>query len=153
MLTILEKADLLQSAELFGEVRTQSLARVAAISAEVSFDARQRLFSENDPPDVLFVVLEGEVTLTRNGTVERKLSKFHSPGALAVLANQPQMETATAGQTVRALRIGQEALFDAMAEDFNITRGILRALAAMVSSRPESAASDSAASAQKTAHQ
>jgi putative ABC transport system ATP-binding protein len=148
MLTILEKADLLQSAELFSEVRTQSLARVAAISSEVCFEARQRLFSENDAPDALFLFLEGEVILTRNGTVERKLSRFHAAGALAVLANKPQMETVVATQPVRALRIGQEALFDAMAEDFNITRGILRALVAMASGR---GASDNAAENQRAA--
>ena len=129
MLTILEKADFLQSAEIFCEVRTQSLARVAAIAQEVHFEARQRLFNENEAADAMFVFLEGEVTLTRGGTGERRLSRFQAAGALALLANLPQIETATASQPVRALRIGQQTLFDAMAEDFNITRGVLRALA------------------------
>ncbi len=135
MLTILEKADLLQSVEIFSDIRTQSLARVAAIAAEVHFEARQRLFSENEASDAMFVILAGEVALTRGGIEERKLAKFQTAGALALVANQPQAETAAATQTVHALRIGQQDLFDAMTEDFGITRGVLRALAAKVAAR------------------
>ncbi len=129
MLTILEKADLLQSAEIFCEIRTQSLARVAAIAQEVHFETRHRLFTVDEAADAMFVCLEGEVTLTSAGAEERRLGRLQAVGSLALLANQTQTETAVASQAVRALRIGQQDLFDAMAEDFNITRGILRALA------------------------
>jgi CRP-like cAMP-binding protein len=131
MLTILEKVDLLQNAEMFREVRTQSLARVAGIAQETVFEAHQRLFSENETADSLFVLLEGEVALTRPGSEERRLTRLRVPGAMALFADQPQTETAIATQPVRALRIRQQELFDAMAEDFNITRGILRSLAAL----------------------
>jgi CRP-like cAMP-binding protein len=135
MLTILEKADLLQSVEIFQEFRTQSLARVAAIAQEAHFEARQRLFGENEAADGMFVILEGEVTLTRLGAQERKLTKGQVAGAFSLLANQPQAETATANRPVHALRIGQQDLFDAMTEDFEVTRGILRSLAGMAASR------------------
>jgi CRP-like cAMP-binding protein len=135
MLTILEKADLLQSVEIFQEFRTQSLARVAAIALEKTFEARQRLFSENEAADAMFVILEGEVILTRATTEERKLAKFQVAGAFPLLANQPQAETATAKGQVHTLRIGQQDLFEAMTEDFGVTRGILRSLAGMASSR------------------
>jgi CRP-like cAMP-binding protein len=135
MLTILEKADLLQSVEIFQEFRTQSLARVAAIAQEVRFEARQRLFSENEAADAMYVILEGEVTLTRSGTQERRLAKFQVAGAFSLLADQPQPETAAAKGPVDALRIGQQDLFDAMTEDFEVTRGILRSLAGMAAGR------------------
>ncbi len=135
MLTILEKADLLQSVEIFCDIRTQSLARVAAIAQEVHFEVRQRLFSENEAADAMYVVLAGEVTLTRAGIEERKLTKFQIAGALALVANQPQAETAVASQTVHALRISQQDLFDAMTEDFGITRGVLRSLAGKAAGR------------------
>jgi CRP/FNR family transcriptional regulator, cyclic AMP receptor protein len=135
MLTILEKADLLQSVEIFCEVRTQSLARVAAIAQEVHFDARHRLFGEDEAADAMYVFLDGEVTLSRAGAEVRKLNRFQMAGSLALLANQAQAETAIAGQPVQALRISQLDLFDAMAEDFNIARGVLRALARMAAGR------------------
>jgi len=135
MLTILEKADLLQSVEIFCEVRTQSLARVAAISQEINFEARQRLFAENEAADAMFVLLEGQVTVSHGGIGDVRLGKSQVAGALALLADQPQTEAAIASQPVRALRISQQDLFDAMSEDFGITRGILRALAGLATRR------------------
>ena len=132
MLTVLEKADLLQGAEFFCKVRTRSLARIAAIAQEVRYEAKQRLFAENETPDTLFVILDGEVSLTRNGRAERKLTRCQCAGALAVFGNYPQPETAVSSAPTWILRIHQESLFDAMAEDFNITRGIMRALVQMV---------------------
>ena len=40
-------------------------------------------------------------------------------------------ESAVASQPVRALRIEQQDFYDAMAEDFHLTRGVLRALVGM----------------------
>jgi len=131
MLTILEKVDLLQNSEIFREVRTQSLARVAGIAQEILLEPRQRLFTENETPDSLYVLLEGEAAVARPGREERKLGGMQVAGALALLADQLQTETSIATQPVRALRIRQKDLFDAMAEDFNITRGVMRALASL----------------------
>ena len=49
-------------------------------------------------------------------------------GLLAFLAADSEPESAVATQPVRALRLDQEDFYEAMAEDFNLTRGILRAL-------------------------
>jgi len=132
MLTIMEKVDLLQNAELFREVRTESLARVAAIAQEETFETRQVLYNENEAADVMFVLLDGEVALTAAGREERKLKECQVAGALSLLADLPQAETARASRPTRTLRLGQQDLLDVMAEDFQITRGILRALAVMV---------------------
>jgi CRP-like cAMP-binding protein len=135
MLTIMEKVDLLQDAALFCEVRTQSLARIAAIAQEICFETRQLLFSENEAAVAMFVLLEGGVILNRSANQERRLGRLDVAGGLSLLANEPQMESARADQPVRTLRIGQQDLYDAMAEDFNITRGILRALACLAAGR------------------
>ena len=135
MLTIMEKVDLLQNAAIFCEVRTQSLARIAAIAQEVCFEAHQPLFNENEAAVAMYVLLEGEAILTRAGREERRLGKLQLAGGLSLLANVPQMESARADQPIRALRIGQQDFYDAMAEDFNITRGILRALACLAAGR------------------
>jgi len=135
MLTILEKTDLLQDAALFREVRTQSLARIAAISFEVRFEARQPLFNEHEAADAMFVILDGEVNLSRAGSAAGSVTRGQIAGSLDLLAGLPRTEAAVAGRPVWALRIGQQALFDAMAEDFHITRGVLHALAVRGSSR------------------
>jgi CRP-like cAMP-binding protein len=128
MLTILEKVSLLQKAPIFQGIRTESLARVAAIAEEVSYEARQLLFRENDAADALFVLLEGEVTLLRNGQETQKLGANQVVGALALLAGEPHAESAVATRPTQALQIDEQEFYDAMAEDFNIAREIMRAL-------------------------
>ncbi len=128
MLTLLEKVNLLQKASIFNTVRTESLARVAAVAEEASYGARQLLFRENDAADTMFVLLEGEVALLREGKETRKLGPHQVVGALALLAGRSQPESAMATQPVRALRIDQQDFYDVMAEDFTVTRGILRSL-------------------------
>jgi len=133
MLTVLEKVDLLQHAEIFSEVRTESLARVASIAQEVDFGPLKALFNENEAAEAMFVLVEGEVVLTRLGRDRNRLSAFQVAGALAVLADQAHTETAVASRPTQALRIGRQDFYEAIAEDVNIARGILRALVRMVS--------------------
>ncbi len=133
MLTILEKVDLLHNVEFFCEIRTRSLARIAAISQEVRFEPGQVIFVENEAADALFILLEGEAALSVAGKGERKSGRLQAIGAMAVLAEQPHTETAKAFEPVSALRIGQPDLFDALADDINITKGIMRALIRLIS--------------------
>ncbi|HKS95932.1 MAG TPA: cyclic nucleotide-binding domain-containing protein [Terriglobia bacterium] len=128
MLTTIEKVNVLQKARVFAGVRTESLARVATIAREVSCDARQLLFRENDAADTMFLILEGRVTLAGDGKTPQEMGPGELLGALPLLAGESHVQSATAAQPVRALQIEQQDLYDAMAEDFNITRGVLRAL-------------------------
>lgn len=128
MLTLLEKVNLLQKAPIFQGIRTESLARVAAIAEEVSFEPNGVLFREDEASDTMFVVLEGEVALLRNGERTEKIGPPHLVGTLALLADDPRCESAMALQPTRALQIDQQEFYDLMAEDFSITRAIVRAL-------------------------
>jgi CRP-like cAMP-binding protein len=128
MLTVMEKVALLQTVEVFRAVPTQSLARVAAIAQEVDYQPRQALYNDNEAADSMFVLLEGEVALLRPGQEGKKVGPGQVAGLLAFLAGDFEPESAMATQPVRALRLDQEDFYDAMAEDFNLTRGILRAV-------------------------
>ena len=128
MLTTLEKVDILRKAALFGEIPTESLARLAAVTQETSFQAREALFQENAPAGALFVLVEGQVDLRRGGKHIQTQGAFRAVGALPLLAEQPYPDSAVASQLVRALRIERHELSEAMSEDFSITRGILRTL-------------------------
>jgi CRP/FNR family transcriptional regulator, cyclic AMP receptor protein len=128
MLTTIEKVNLLQKVPVFQGVRTESLARVASIAREVTCDERQLLFRENEGADTMFLILEGQVALLRNGQQAQEVGTAQMVGAMALLAGESHRESAMATQPLRALQIDQQELYDAMAEDFNITRAILRAL-------------------------
>jgi len=128
MLTVMEKVARLQTVEVFQSVPTQSLARVAAIAQEVDYQPHEALYNDNEAAASMFVLLEGEVALLRSGQEGKKLGPGQVAGLLPFLAGDFEPESAMATQPVRALRLDQEDFYDAMAEDFNLTRGILRAL-------------------------
>ena len=94
----------------------------------MDYDARQALYKENEAADGMFVLLEGEVTLLRRGQDCKKLEPGEVAGFLACLAGDSEPESALATQHVRVLRLDQEDFYDAMADDFGLTLGILRAL-------------------------
>lgn len=131
MLTLLEKVSLLQKAPPFQGIRTESLARIAAIAHETNFEPRHTLIRESDNPDTMFVVLEGEVSILQNGQEQKKLGPHEVAGIMALLASEPYPSSAVAIQAVRTLRIDQQDFYDVLAEDFGVTRGILKALVGM----------------------
>ena len=124
----MEKVARLQTVEVFQSVPTQSLARVAAIAQEVDYQPHEALYNDNEAAASMFVLLEGEVALLRSGQEGKKLGPGQVAGLLPFLAGDFEPESAMATQPVRALRLDQEDFYDAMAEDFNLTRGLLRAL-------------------------
>lgn len=136
MLTVLEKVHILQKVPLFHEVPTESLARLAALAQEVRYEAGSLLYRENDAAESMFTLMEGEVVLLRNGQETEKLAPPSEVGALAMLADQSQPDSARAIQLTLALQLDQQEFYDAMAEDFNLTRGILRALARAAATAP-----------------
>ncbi len=128
MLTVLEKVEMLQKVPLFRDVPTESLARIAAIAQEMNLEPRRVLYKENAAADTMYVVLEGEISLVANGQEKRKLGPHRVAGALALLAGSPQPESAVVLLPTLALEIDQQEFHDVMADDFSVTRGILRAV-------------------------
>jgi CRP-like cAMP-binding protein len=133
MLTVLEKVSLLQKDPLLQGVRTESLARVAAIAQELQYDTNQALFRENEAGEALFYLLDGAVSVVRGGREVRRLEASQMLGTISVLTGELYSESALAAGPVRVLQIDQQELYDAMADDFNLTRGILSALAHLAS--------------------
>jgi CRP-like cAMP-binding protein len=127
MLTVLERVDLLRKEATFRFIPTQDLARVASAAHEVSFEVGQALYSRNSAPDSMFLLLQGDVELLE-GERSRRAGEGQVVGAASLLADEPHSESAVAAAPVHAIQIDQQGLFDAMAENFAITRGIIKAL-------------------------
>jgi len=135
MMTILEKIDVLRRAELLREVRTESLARVASIAEEVNFPSGDALYLVNQAADRIFAVVEGEVTLHRNGMEPCRLGSGWMLNTLPALAEGTCTETATAAPGTVVLRIEQQDFLDLMASDFHLTRGLVKGLVRLCAGR------------------
>jgi CRP-like cAMP-binding protein len=132
MLTTLEKVDLLHHVHLFKKIPTESLLRVAAIAQVLQPEDHQSLFEAGGPSDAMFVLLKGSILLSSAGSKEHSLASLEAAGALTLLGEHTQSETASVRGPTTVLKIDREDLHEAMAEDINITRGIVRALVEMI---------------------
>lgn len=126
MFTVIEKVILLQGIDIFSEVPTEQLAALAAIAEEVSFTPDEDIFSENEFPDALYVVLEGRVRLHRDGNEIALVENREAFGTWALLDDEPRVASATAVDEVRLLRIDREDFIDLMADNVQIVQGVLK---------------------------
>ncbi len=129
MLSAIEKVLILQGVDVFSEVPTDQMAALAAISREVSFLDGDKIYRENDPPDALYLVLQGKVSLHQGDKLVVEVGPKESFGTWALFDDEPRVMTATAVQDSRLLRLESIEFNDLLADDVRIAKGIIRTVA------------------------
>ena len=129
MLTVIEKVIFLQNIDVLAEVPTEALAALAAIAEEVSYESGENIYKENDSPDALYFVLDGRVRLHKGDqnivTVENK----QAFGTWALFDESPRLVTATVEDDCDLLRIDRDDFIDLLADNVQITQGVLKMMA------------------------
>lgn len=127
MLTIVEKVIFLQDVDIFEHTLTEDLAHIAAITEEVNFPEKSIIYQENDISDSMYLVIQGQVQLQRNGQnvmIARRKDVF---GTWALLDDEPRVVTAQTIEEAKLLRIERDDFFDLLADHVHITQSILKA--------------------------
>ena len=127
MLLTVERVALLRHVELFSTTPDRILAGVAAVLDEVRFAVGDDLMLEGAVEDWLFVLVEGEVEVTRS---DRRVTLGEGAvvGELAVLDAQPRSATVTALSPVLAFRLRREAFQEAVESQPEIAMGVITEL-------------------------
>ena len=128
MLTVVEKVLVLQGVDVFGEVSTEQLAHLATISDEIERSAGTSIYREADPSDAMYIVLLGEVRLHRNDTVVTTAGMGAAFGTWALFDDEVRVTSATAATDIRLLRIQKEDFVELLADNVEVTQGILKAV-------------------------
>ncbi|MFH1475341.1 MAG: GNAT family N-acetyltransferase [Chloroflexota bacterium] len=127
--------DPLARVPLFADLGPAELARVRAVATEVTVAPGATLVAEGGPGDALYVVLEGELAVTkRAGGVEAAVATVGPgtvQGEIAVLEGGVRRATVRAITPSRLLRVARDDLFDVLARE----PGVLRSLVATVAGR------------------
>jgi signal transduction histidine kinase len=118
---------------IFEGLTGAEIARIRTAATEVALEPGAVLVAEGEPGDALYVVLEGELAVTkRAGPGEMTLNRV-GPGAvqgeIAVLDGGPRRATVRAITPVRALRLGRDDLFDVLAREPRILRSLVGTVA------------------------
>ena len=128
MLSVIEKVIFLQNVDVFSGVSTGELSYIAAIAEEESFLEQDVIYSENDPADALYRVLDGRVSLHRGAEEIISSGPSEAVGSWALFDEEPRVTTATCREKTRLLRIGREDFYELLSDHAPITQGVFKAL-------------------------
>ena len=122
--------DALQATPIFADVPPELLSRLAAQAQPMSLHAGEFLISEGEQADDMFVVVSGELEVTkRSGTSEIPLARV-GPGSiqgeLAALERGQRMASVRAISEAEVLRIPYDAVRDLLSLGPDAALGIIR---------------------------
>lgn len=88
---------LIKNARIFSDLDDDELEAVAEISSELSFKFGQKIFSEGDPGNRLYIISEGEVRISRNvpGSGEEALTVLKAGACFGEMAVFDRSERST----------------------------------------------------------
>ena len=95
MITTVEKVLFLKSIDLFRALPGEELAQIAEIAEEQPFAKGDPVFSEGEPGDALYLVVEGAVKVHRGDKELARLSVRDVFGEMAVLDSEPRSASVT----------------------------------------------------------
>ncbi len=128
MLSTIERVLTLQKNEIFAEITTEGLAHMAAIAEEVEFQANDSIFAEGAMPDACYLILVGEVELSRGGRKELTVGPGEDIGVWALFDGEPRVFAARATQNTHALKISQDDFYDLLSDHTDIVQTLFRTL-------------------------
>jgi CRP-like cAMP-binding protein len=126
--TVVEKVLLLQNVDLLSESRTEDLAVLAAIAEEVLYPAGTTVFEEGQLADGLYVVIRGELVLTRDGTEMSRLGERSALGAWDLLEGGPRVFGTHAAVETLLLRVERQDFDDLLMDYPELGQSILKGL-------------------------
>ncbi len=128
--TTVEKILLLKNAPVFEQVAGEDLAPLASVAEVEVCSPGQALMREGEAGDSLYVVVRGELEVTRSGQRLSMLGPGDAVGEMSVLDRAPRSATATAVSETEVLRIGSEEFYEILHQQVEIAEGVIRMLSA-----------------------
>jgi len=125
-LTVVEKVIFLQNVDVFVGVSTEQLSHVAAIAELVSFLKEDNIYEMNDVTDALYVVIDGNVRLHRDGEEITTAGPREAFGTWALLDDEPRVASATAMEDTRLLRVDRDDFMELLTDHSEITQGLFK---------------------------
>jgi CRP-like cAMP-binding protein len=132
-MSIKEEVEVLRAIPLFSKMEPAKIKLLAFTSQRLTFEAGQALFSQGDPGDAAYIVLEGEADVSINapqGPVKVATVGRHAIiGEVAILCDVPRTATVVAKSRLTTLRIDKDLFFRLVNEFPQMAVEIMRELA------------------------
>ena len=110
---------------MFADLSKRHLQRLAADTDELSFGPGEAVVREGDPGETLFVVLEGEGKVVRNGKKVGTVVPGDFFGELAAIDAQPRSASVVAVTPLHVLRLFRRHLVALLRDEPQVTMKLL----------------------------
>ena len=100
-----EQLRLLQGVPMFEPLSLAVMERLASGLREVAYPRGSEIIRQGDPGDAFYVLVDGTVEVTRDGTHLADLGAGQSFGEVALISGQPRNATVSAADDCRAYRL------------------------------------------------
>jgi CRP-like cAMP-binding protein len=123
----------LQRIPMFKDVDIAKLKLIVLASQRASYRVGDRLLTEGERADTVFIILEGKANVMRNdGTGDVRIAEVESGsvvGEMGVVLDKPYSGTIIAETPVTALRIDKRTFMDLLAQVPQLSLALIRELA------------------------
>ncbi|MBJ6126267.1 Crp/Fnr family transcriptional regulator [Microvirga splendida] len=132
-MTLETEVQSLRQVPMFRDVDPARLKLLAFTSERVQFAAGQRFFSQGDPSDAAYVILDGRASVLLNtpgGDIQvAELGSNALVGEMGILSDTPRSATIMAAEPTTALRIDKRVFLELLAQFPQMSLAIMRELA------------------------
>ena len=129
MLTPVERVLVLKGADLLKDVGPRHLVALADVAREIEAARGDILFGEDDPADVLYVVVEGRVKVTARGRVIHEVGPGEAFGTWALVDDSGRGQRAECEADALLLALHRDDFYEIAAGDLTLLQELVRALA------------------------
>ena len=126
------KAESLKRSPLFEGLSKRELTQLARESEDIEVPAGKVLCSEGERAQEFFVIVDGDVEVTKNGKLLATRGAGEMIGEIALLADVPRTATVTAKTPLRVFVLTAPAFRRLVDASPQVERKVLRALAKRV---------------------
>jgi CRP-like cAMP-binding protein len=133
------KQDHLKAIPMFATCSSREIERLGMLTDEVTMPAGRVLFNQGDSAAELFVVVEGQVRVERDGSVIATRGPGEFFGEMALVSEGTRMASATCETDCRLLILGHREFHSLMDEFPELKMRVLETLAQRVRSLDTSA--------------
>lgn len=127
MLTV-DRLLFVRKVPIFQELRDDFLVRLASIMEELSFPAKQPIFTQGEEGRSLYILVSGRVRVHIGNRELAQLEQGTCFGEMAVLDAEPRSASVTTLEHCECLMLTQQQLYEAIEETPGIAVNVIRLL-------------------------
>ena len=119
----------LRSVPLFDGIRAELLLPLVEVAVEQTFESREVVVRQGDPGEHLYLLLDGEAVVERDGKSVARLGDGECFGELSILDPGPRSATVRATAATRCLRIAREDFQELLELSPSLAAEVMRVVA------------------------